>query len=131
VPLEFLVDRSLGRHLVPQAIRGAGFVVRTLFDVYGDDEERLPDTTFLRDAGRLGWVVLTGDAAIRRRPHELEVVQTERVRVFALARGNLRGVEQAARFADNLERIVRACERPGPFIYAVLAGRIERRYPRT
>lgn len=130
MPPEFLVDRSLGRHQVPHAVRAAGFVARTLFDVYGAAEEHLADTTFIRDAGRSGWVILTGDVAIRRRPHELQVVHEEAVKVFQLARGNLRGAEQAARFVGNLDRIVRACERPGPFIYAVLAGGIELRYPR-
>ncbi len=89
----------------------------------------MPDTAFLRDAGRNGWAVLTGDASIRRRPHELAVVRDERVKIFTLPRGNLRGAEQVARFVDNLPAIVRGCERPGPFIYWVLADRIERRYP--
>jgi predicted nuclease of predicted toxin-antitoxin system len=130
VPPEFLVDRSLGRHQVPEALRAAGYVVRTLFDVYGEAEERLADTEFLRDAGRRGWVVLTRDAAIRRRPHELRVVREEWVKIFELSRGNLKGAEQVARFIDNLDRIVRACEQPGPFIYAVLAGGLELRFPR-
>lgn len=127
---EFLVDRSLGRHQIPHAIRSHGYVVRTLFEVYGDQEEALPDTAFLRDAGRHGWVVLTGDATIRRRPHELKVVRDEGVRVFTLPRGNLRGAEQVRRFVESLGAIVHACELPGPFIYWVLAHRIERRYPR-
>ena len=71
--LEFLVDRSLGRHVVPDAIRVEGFAVRTLFDVYGEAEERLSDAAWLEDAGREGWIVLTGDPRIRRRPHELAV----------------------------------------------------------
>lgn len=104
-------------------------MVRTLFDVYGDAEESLADTEFLLDAGRNAWVVLTGDPKIRWRPHELTVVQAEAVQMFTLPRGNLRGSDQVARFVDNLPRIVRACEQPGPFIYSVLINRIERRYP--
>ncbi|MDP9405561.1 MAG: hypothetical protein M3O86_03025 [Actinomycetota bacterium] len=127
---EFLVDRSLGRHQVPDALRAAGFVARTLFDVYGDAEEALADTTWLRDAGRSGWAVLTADPRIRRRHHELAVVRDEAVRIFALPRGDLRGVAQAARFTDNLARMLRACEQAGPFIYVVYANHIERRYPR-
>ncbi|MDQ3485204.1 MAG: hypothetical protein M3445_07310 [Actinomycetota bacterium] len=130
MPPEFLVDRSLGRHQIPDAVRAAGYAARTLFDVYGDVEQTLPDTTFLRDAGRNGWVVLTRDPSIRWRPHELAVVQEEAVKMFTLPRGNLRGMEQVARFIDNLPRIARACEEPGPFIYWVLADHIERRYPR-
>jgi hypothetical protein len=33
---EFFVDRSLGRHLVPDGLRAAGAVVRTMADVYGE-----------------------------------------------------------------------------------------------
>lgn len=128
--LEFLVDRSLGRHVVPDAIRAEGFVVWTLFDVYGEAEELLSDVTWLEDAGREDWIVLTGDPRIRRRPHELAVVHDAAVKMFTLPRGNLRAQEQASRFVDNLPRIVAACQRPGPFIYAVLSGRIELRYPR-
>lgn len=64
-----------------------------------------------------------------RRPHELAVVVRYRVRIFTLPRGNLRGSEQAARFTDNFDSILRACQSAGPFIYAVLSDRIERRYP--
>jgi len=126
---EFLVDRSLGRHVVPTAIRSVGYVVHTLWSVYGDAEEGLADTEFLRDAGRNGWPVLTADASIRRRSHELTVVTAERVQLFALPRGGLRGVDQAARFVANLSSIVAACARPGPFVYSVLPSRIERRWP--
>lgn len=37
--------------------------------------------------GRNGWPVLTADMSIRRRPHELAVVEVERVDLFALPRG--------------------------------------------
>ncbi|MBA3372584.1 MAG: toxin-antitoxin system, toxin component, PIN family protein [Actinomycetota bacterium] len=126
---EFLVDRSLGRHVVPNAVRAQGHTVHTLWSVYGDAEQDLADTEFLGDAGRHGWAVLTGDMRIRRVAHELAVVEAEGVRMFALPRGHLRGVEQAARFVDNLPAILRACDRPGPYIYAVLRDRIERRWP--
>lgn len=126
---EFLVDRSLGRYDVPAALRAQGQTVHTLWSVYGAAEENLADTAWLRDAGRWGWAVLTGNPRIRWTAHELAVVQVEAVQVFVLPRGQLRGAEQAARFVDNLAAIHRACERPGPFIYVVLPDRIERRWP--
>ncbi len=126
---EFLIDRSLGRHIVPEKIRARGYTVRTLWSLYGDREETLADTEFLRHAGRNRWAVHTADARIRRRPHELAVVEAERVQLFALPSGGLRGVEQAQRFTDNLDRIVAACRLPGPFIYSVLPRGIQRRWP--
>lgn len=57
------------------------------------------------------------------------MVKAERVQLFALPRGGLRGAEQARRFTANLNSIVAACSKPGPFIYSVLPNRIERRWP--
>lgn len=126
---EFLVDRNLRRHVVPDAIRSKGYVVHTLWSAYGEAEEELADVEFLRDAGRNGWPVLTADMSIRRRPHELVVVEAEKVQMFGLPRGDLRGAEQVSRFVTNLSSIVAVCARPGPFIYSVLPSRIERRWP--
>lgn len=126
---EFLVDRSLGRRVVPDAIRAEGYTVHTLWSTYGEAEVGLSDTEYLRDAGRRGWAVLTADARIRYVPHELAVVKTEGVKVFALPRGDLRAADAAARFIRNLPAIVRACDQPGPAIYAVMAGRISLRWP--
>ncbi len=129
MPPEFLVDRSLGRYEVANAIRARGFAVHTLFEVYGAKEETLPDTVWLADAGRNGWPVLTANPHIKRVRHELAVVQAEAVRMFTLPRGNLTGRDQVARFLANLDAIVQACQRPGPYIYSVLPDRIELRWP--
>lgn len=115
---------------MPDAIRERGYVVRTLYEVYGAQlEQGLPDPTYLRDAGRQGWVVLSADATYRRRPAEAAAIVDGSTRVFALARGDRPGAEQVAHFIDNLDAILRACSRPGPAIYAVLRDRIERRWP--
>lgn len=122
------MDRSLGRHTVPDAIRAEGHTVHTLWSVYGEAEQSLSDIEFLRDAGRNGWAVLTADMRIRWVRDELATLQEGKVRLFALPRGGLTAREQASRFVRNLDRIVAACERPGPFIYAVHADRIERKW---
>jgi hypothetical protein len=58
-PPEFFVDRSLGYHLLPDALRALGFAVHTMRSVYGPDaEETVPDVVWLEQAGRAGWVVL-------------------------------------------------------------------------
>lgn len=33
---EFFIDRSLGRHQVPQALRAIGLIVHTMAEVYGE-----------------------------------------------------------------------------------------------
>jgi len=54
-PLEFFIDRSLGRLVVPAALRAHGFVVHTMADVYGEQVgQGLKDETWLRDVGEHG-----------------------------------------------------------------------------
>jgi PIN domain-containing protein len=129
---EFFVDRSLGRHLVPDALRAAGAVVRTMADVYGERiGQGLPDEEWLADAGKRGWVVLMKDARVRYRPAQLDAVSAFRVRTFCLANANLRGSDQARRFVTNLPRITRVADEPGPYIYGVYADSLKRLWPRS
>ena len=59
-PPEFFVDRSLGYHLLPDALRALGFAVHTMRSVNGPDaEETEPDEVWLEQARRAGWVALT------------------------------------------------------------------------
>jgi hypothetical protein len=128
--LEFLVDRGLGRYAVPEAIRAREDVVHTLSSVYGIREQDIADAEWLRDAGTAGWVVLTKDQRIRRRPLEIAAVVAAGVRAFVLAKGELRAADQAAYFLNNMPHIVETCHRPGPVIYAVHEHRIQLLWPR-
>jgi hypothetical protein len=131
-PPEFFIDRSLGRHVVPDALRQAGAVVYVMADVYGERiGQGLSDEEWLRDAGGHGWVVLMKDAKIRYRPAELQVVIDHSLRAFCLTNANLRGVEMAERFVENLPRILRiASEKPGPYIYGVYSDGVRPLWPK-
>lgn len=48
---------------------------------------------------------------------------------FCLTNANLRAVEQSARYVQNIDRILRQARVPGPYIYGVYDGRIERLWP--
>ncbi len=127
---EFFVDRSLGRHVVPGALRAAGLTVHSMADVYGEQiGQGLNDEVWLREAGENDWVVLMKDAKIRYRPAELRAVEQFGVRAFCLVSGNLRAEEQAARLVDNVPRILRVAAQPGPYIFGVYAGQIRRLWP--
>lgn len=127
--VEFLIDRDIGRHQVPNALRERGFVTRTLFDVYREEELFVSDVTWLRDAGTHGWAVITADAHIRRRRHELAAVETGGVKVFTMPHGNLTGPQQVNRVLDNLDAVLQACTYPGGAVFTLLRDRIERRFP--
>lgn len=130
-PPEFFVDRSLGRYVVPDAVRGAGYVVHTLASVYGEQPgQGVDDVTWLGEAGEHDWVVLLKDDRVRRRPAELETLTEARLRVFCLTNANLRAGEQAERFQSNLNRIVQRAAKPGPFIYGVYVDGLRPLWPR-
>ena len=127
---EFFVDRSLGRHVVPDALREAGVVVHVMADVYGERiGQGLADEEWLRDAGERGWVVLMKDAKIRYRPVELGVIIDHGLRAFCLMNANLRGAEMASRLVANLPRILRIAQEPGPFIHGVYVTGVRRLWP--
>ena len=122
-PVVFFVDASLGRHIVPGALRDAGFEV-----VVHDDrfEPGTPDAEWLAEAGRLRWVVLTKDKRIRYRTSELLALRRANVAAFVLTGKNLTGQELADQLRAALPRILRVLQtkRP-PFIATVGAnGRV-------
>ncbi len=102
-------------------------------DVYGERVgQGLPDTSWLADAGRSGWVVLMKDDKIRFRPAELEALTLAGVRAFCLINANLRGQEMAKRLVEQLETINRiAAEQAGPYIYGVYADGVRALWPRV
>jgi PIN like domain len=131
MPPEFFVDRSLGKSIV-EGLRAAGLTVHSMADVYGEKQaQRLADETWLRDAGKYDWIVLTKDDAIRRRPAERDALIDAAVRVFCLTTAQLRGSEQTERFVRNRRHILRQARRPGPYIYGVYSDGLRRLWPTT
>lgn len=126
---EFFVDRSLGRHAVPDALRTDGWLLRTHLEVFGSRDEEVPDTEWLEFCGNEGLIVLTKDQRIRYRPAEIEVVVRFDVKMFALANRNLKAEEQADRFIRHRSRLDAAALENGPFIYSVQQERLLRVYP--
>jgi hypothetical protein len=116
-PLVLFVDRSLGKKIVPDALRQAGAHVEA------HDDHFLPDALdehWLRDVGAKGWVVLTKDRRIRYRAPALTAIGAAGARVFVLTAGDLRGHEMAALFVNALPKMARFVVRhPAPFISRV------------
>ena len=122
---DLFIDRSLGRIQVPKILRGAGLRLVTLAEHYGmPQDEKVLDITWLADVGALGWVVFMKDERIRHNPSEKAAIMAYKIRCFCLTRQDLRAAEMANCFLHNLPAIERACQKPGPFLYAVQADRI-------
>jgi hypothetical protein len=129
-PPEFLVDRSLSQVLLPAELRDAGLTVHTLADVYGEQAaQETEDTAWIALAAQRGWVVLTKDDHIRRRPAERQAIEDGKVRVFCLTNAGLTFAEQANYFVGNRFRIIQASRKPGPYLYGVYKDRIRKLWP--
>ncbi len=117
------LDRSLGRHVIADALRHAGAEVHIHDDHFPPDA---PDHVWLTTAGQQGWGVITKDRRIRYRQTERTALLASGVRAFVITQGNLQGREMAQMLVRALPSIARACRRnPAPFIAKVAAsGRV-------
>lgn len=115
-PVLFL-DECLGSTDVPVALRAKGIRVEMLHDHF---DLATPDTMWLAEVGKRGWVVLTKDQRIRRRRVEIDALMAASVAAFVLTSGNLTGVQTATAFVMAWPRIQKALrDHALPFVAAV------------
>ena len=104
----------MGDKVVAQALRQQGCRVELLkkhFEIDVLDEEWLPAV------GRRGWLILTKDDRIRKRPAEREALMQSGARAFILPSGNMSGEDMASAIANALPKIQRfVAKNPPPFI---------------
>lgn len=129
-PPEFFLDRSLGRHIVATALRAAELVVQTLAERYPETEEFVQDEIWIREVTEDGLVILMKDDRIRRKPREQQAILDSGARAFVVTNANLTGEQLAALFFENRHRIIQRSRHPGPYIYGVYPGRLEKLFPR-
>ena len=110
------------------AIRAPGFEAFPMADVYpGGQDLCLPDPEWIRRADREGWVVISKDKAVLR-DHADVLAETD-LRMFLIPNPNLTGDAMVERLMRNWVTIVRRAATSGPFAYAVLPERLEKRWP--
>ena len=127
MPPDFLLDRNLGTRIVPEALRGAGWSVRTLADVYGEiPGQHTQDEEWLAYAGRNELRVLMLDKKIRYHKLELEALVRHGVIAFCLTSGSLDGPTQAQRFLDNELKIMKVSDEPGPSMHMISSNAMRR-----
>jgi hypothetical protein len=114
-PFTFFVDRALGAKVVVGALRANGLSVEAHDAHFAQDT---PDTAWLPDIARRGWVLLTKDKAIRTNALEFEAVVNNRVAAFMLGRADLPGAEMAQVFLKSMRSVERALRRFEPPIIA-------------
>jgi PIN like domain len=102
----FFVDRCLGAHTVPNALREAGAIVEVHGDHFPPDAS---DPDILRFVGARGWVFLSKDENVRRRRAERQALAEANVAAFILTAGRAKGDVIAAAFVTALGKIRRTC----------------------
>lgn len=81
-----------------------------------------PDEEWLTRAGQEGWVVLTKDKLIRKRPIEREALVAAHVRAFVFTGGNVSGVEMAESIIAAIPRMLRVIAATEPPFIARITG---------
>jgi hypothetical protein len=96
---EFYLDESIYSRVLIERIRGLGATVHHPGESlpFGS-----PDEAWLAECGARGWIVLSRDKAVRRRPLEMESLRTARVAAFICTAGQA----TARQTADTVERIL-------------------------
>lgn len=121
----FFVDASLGRRIVPQALREAGLTVIAHDEAFASGT---PDAEWLSRAGIEGWIVLTKDKQIRYRDIESRALRRAGVGAFVLNGKNMTGTDMARAFVAAIPRMLRHARRwERPFVATVSAGGAVRR----
>lgn len=113
----FFVDRGLGRHQVPNALKAAGETVVCHDDLYAQDT---PDTEWLQAEAAKGSLILTKDPSIGHNPLEKAMVKRTGAMVFALTTANMKGPEMAEALVKARHRMKQFARRhKGPFMAKV------------
>lgn len=97
--------------MVATALREQGFAVELLEDRFANDAA---DEEWLPEVGELGWLILTKDDKIRRRPVERDALLRSGARAFVLPSGNMSGSEMAATVVKSLPKIQRFVSKHQP-----------------
>jgi hypothetical protein len=116
LPLILFTDRSLGRIQVPDAIRGLGYTVFTIWDVFPQEHENrsVTDPQWLWHSARRAWVCLTYDE-LRKPPAVPRELLASGAKVFRYENALGTAPLQIEAFKHNQFRIRKWALKPGPY----------------
>jgi hypothetical protein len=127
LPPIFLDENLAGKRL-PEGLRKAGLTVKPLHEEF---RRGILDSDLLPQIGKQGWILLTKDNQIRRRPLEIESFIAARLRVFVFESAEMtsEGMLDAFRKAlPAIEGVVK--KRKPPFVMRIgVTGRVTVLWP--
>ena len=123
----FFVDKCLGTHIVPDALRAQGLSVEIKTDHFPQDAK---DTEWLPEVGRRGWVILSKDKHLRHNYLEIISILQSQAVAFLLTSGNFTGEEMAGAFLQAMPDIRKMLEKYSPPFIATVSktGRVRMKY---
>ena len=98
----FYIDRCLGSKTIVETLREKGITVEIHDDHFS---QNAPDTEWIPEVGRRGWIVLTKDAKIAKNFLERIAVANSGVKMFILVSQGLSGQEMANIFVEAIEEM--------------------------
>jgi hypothetical protein len=111
----FFTDRDLGRKIFPGVLREAGLRVEVHSDHFRPDA---PDAQWLPAVSARGWIVLSNDQKILRRPLEREAVRSSGAVLLVLVGGGSPAQQLARNFLNTLPKIEEFLHRHAPPLIA-------------
>ena len=118
--LTFFLDHQIGRYAVAEKLRAAGAKVEVHLDHFPGDK---PDTEWIPEVARRGWVLITKDKNIRRNPLERAAYQAAKLRGFVATGKDMNAKELGELLVRCLSGMVRrAAGRPGPLLFTISRG---------
>ena len=98
----FFVDRDLGRRILPGALERAGFAVER-HDLHFEPDT--PDEVWIPHVAQQGWVIVSGDKRILRRPREVRALVESQARMLILVGNHAPAGELAANLINTMPKI--------------------------
>lgn len=121
------IDRDLWSRKLDETLTAAGIPFVAHRSLFAPDAA---DVDWIAEVGRRGWVVLTRDQNIGRRPNEVAAVREAGIHLFALTSGNLSAAETAQLVVRAWPAIQRAvAANTPPALWSVTRGADVRRRP--
>lgn len=119
------IDRCAWSHRLGEALQVAGIPFIAHQHRFRHDT---PDEEWLTEAGRSGWIVITRDKNIRRKPNEIAAMNAFRVIAFILAAGDASAADTATLIIQLHRRIIAlaSAARPPAVFTVTLRGQIAR-----
>jgi hypothetical protein len=109
-PLLF-IDRCAWSHRLGEALTKLNIPFIPHHEKFAPD---CPDEEWLKTVGKQGWIVLTRDKNIRRKPNELRAFRAHEVIGFVLTAGDASAADTAALVAAVYPKLIRKAQAAKP-----------------